>query len=41
MRLQLHIENDQIKSVKIDRDATEKAGDRIHKNIKDSNKVGT
>jgi hypothetical protein len=31
MRLQLHIENDQIKHVEIDKDATERARDRIHK----------
>jgi hypothetical protein len=31
MRLQLHIENEQIKRIEIDREATEKARDRIHK----------
>lgn len=30
-RLQLHIENDQIKHIEIDRDATKKARDRIRK----------
>ncbi len=29
MRLQLHIENDQIKRIEIDREATEEARDRI------------
>jgi hypothetical protein len=31
MRLQLHIENNQIKRVEIDRDATEEARERIRK----------
>jgi hypothetical protein len=31
MRLQLHIENDQIKRIEIDKEATERARDRIHK----------
>jgi Protein of unknown function (DUF3006) len=31
MRLQLHIENDQIKRIEIDKVATEGARDRIHK----------
>ena len=31
MRLQLHIENNQIKRIEIDREATEGAGDRIRK----------
>jgi hypothetical protein len=31
MRLQLHIENDQINHMEIDREATEGARDRIHK----------
>lgn len=30
-RLQLHIENDQIKRIEIDKEATEGAKDRIHK----------
>jgi hypothetical protein len=30
-RLQLHIENDQIKRIEIDKEATEAAKDRIHK----------
>ena len=31
MRLQLHIENDQIKHIEIDKEATERARDRIRK----------
>lgn len=31
MRLQLYIEDNQIKRIEIDRDATEEAGDRIRK----------
>ena len=31
MRLQLHIENEQIKRIEIDKEATERARDRIHK----------
>jgi Protein of unknown function (DUF3006) len=31
MRLKLHIENDQIKRIEIDKEATEGARDRIHK----------
>jgi Protein of unknown function (DUF3006) len=34
MRLQLHIENDQIKRIEIDREATEEARDRIRKKYK-------
>jgi hypothetical protein len=33
-RLQLHIENDQIKRIEIDKEATEGAKDRIHKKYK-------
>lgn len=31
MRLQLHIENDQIRRIEIDKEVTERARDRIHK----------
>jgi hypothetical protein len=31
MRLKLHIENDQIKRIEIDKETTERARDRIHK----------
>jgi len=34
MRLQLHIENDQINHIEIDKEATEGARDRIHEKYK-------